>query len=87
MFFYQVDKSIVGICKVNVLFDTFFSDVKVDLARFRANISKIGIGHLARTIDDASHDGNFDSGKVVGALLDPFGDILEVKKGASAARA
>eukprot|EP00965_Chrysotila_dentata_P236446 6201318-Pleurochrysis_carterae.AAC.1 len=32
------------------------ADVEVDLARRAADVAKVGVGHLARAVDDAAHD-------------------------------
>mmetsp|Transcript_12740 Transcript_12740/g.24042 ORF Transcript_12740/g.24042 Transcript_12740/m.24042 type:complete len:433 (-) Transcript_12740:1124-2422(-) len=60
------------------------SVIQVDLSWHGADVSEIGVCHLARSVNDAAHDGDGDSGKVPRLLLDGVGDLLKVEERAAA---
>ncbi len=83
----EVHEAFDGFVFGDVEFDGGFADVEVDFAGGAADVSKVGVGHFARAVDDAAHNGDFDAFEVGGAGFDAGGDGLEVEEGASAGRA
>ncbi|MFM1944159.1 MAG: hypothetical protein RI897_3141 [Verrucomicrobiota bacterium] len=83
----EVDQSIDSFCFGNIEFHWGFSDVEVDFPGGTSDVAEVGIGHFAGAIDDAAHDGDFDSFEVVGACFDVGGDGLEVEESSAAAGA
>ena len=53
-------------------------DVEVDLVRRSADVAEVGIAHLARTVDDAAHDGDLHALEVRGRGADAGGGLLNV---------
>lgn len=52
------------------MLDGSASAVECDFASSSADIAVVGIGHLSRAVDDASHHGNVQTDQVLGGLPD-----------------
>ena len=52
-----------------------------------ADVAEIRVGHLARAVDDAAHDGDLDALQVPGLRADALRRRLEVEERPAAARA
>ena len=79
MRFNECDEAIFGKGKIDIPLHTIFSYIEIDLFRFRSHIAKIGIGHLAGAVDNATHDRDFYSGQVGSCLADAPGDLLQIE--------
>ncbi len=80
----QLDQPLVGLGRRDVLGHHLLADEEGDLARAPAHVAEVGVGHLARAVDDAAHDGDLDALQVPGARLDARGGLLQVEERASA---
>ena len=87
MFSDEIDEAFYRLDLGDVEAHRLTPDVEVDLARRAADISEISIGHLARTVHDASHNGYLHAFKVLSAGLDEGGDFLQIKQCSTTARA
>ncbi len=61
--------------------------VEADLSGSGSYITKIGIRHLSRTIDDAPHHSYLQPFQIPGGFLDFLKGLLEVEQSPSASRA
>lgn len=84
MFFDELDKFIDGIDLRNIIFNTFFSYVKINLTWGAADVAEIGVCHFARAVNDATHDGDGDADEVICFGSDGLGGFFEVEEGAAA---
>ena len=69
----------------------YFSDlitiaIESDHSRPFADITVVSISHLARTVDNATHYRNVETGEVTGGVSDLMEDLLKIKQSATAAR-
>ena len=69
----------------NVLLDAFLLLVKTDFAASGTHVTIVGIGHLARSVDDAAHDAYLQSFQVRRSGLDAGDGTLQIVERASAA--
>ena len=63
------------------------ADVEIHLAGRTADIAEIRVSHLARSVDDTTHDGDLDALEMGGGRLDAGRRALKVEECPSAARA
>ena len=71
-----------------VFFYAFTSAVKTDTAAGGAYVAIVGIGHFARPVYDAAHDGDFQSRQVCGGgLYAGYGGLQVIKRTAAAGAA
>ena len=68
----------------NISDDAFLTAVEIDLSRTGANITEIGIGHLARSVHDTSHYTNLETFHVLSGFLYAGYCGAEVVEGATA---
>src|SRR5216683_90847 len=54
----EIDQTLVGLRLRHGFFDDLFAHVQVDVAWRAADVAEVGVGHLARAVDDAAHDGD-----------------------------
>ena len=80
----QLEEFLNGFFLRDVLLYTFLGLVERDFAAACADIAVVGIGHLARTVDDAAHDADLQTHKVFSGSLDLCDGLLEVIKRTSA---
>src|ERR1041384_7970064 len=57
----QIYQPVHGFGFGDVEFDWRFADVEVDLVRRSAHVSEVRVGHFARTVHNATHDGDLDA--------------------------
>ena len=69
----------------NVLLDALLLLVETDFAAPGTYVAVVGIGHLARAVDDAAHDAYLQSLQVRRGSLDTGDGALQVVERASAA--
>ena len=69
----------------NVLLDALLLLVETDFAAPGTHVAVVGIGHLARAVDDAAHDAYLQSFQVRRGCLDAGDGALKVVERASAA--
>ena len=86
MFSDEVDKTLDCLSLGYIETHRGFADIEVDFTGSASNIAEISISHFARAIDDAAHDGNFDTLEVIGAGTDVSGYFLQIKQSATATR-
>ena len=60
----QVEQFVDGFGFGNVLFDALLAAVETDFSACRTYVAVVGVGHFARAVDDAAHDGNLQSFQV-----------------------
>ena len=77
--FDQIHQPFDGFFLRYIEFHWFLAHVEIDLPRRATHVAKMGISHFPRAIDDATHDGDFDSFQVLGARFDTRGHRLEVE--------
>ncbi len=65
-FFQQVDELFNCYFAVDIALHYFFALIQGNFARTAAHIAKIRICHFSRTINDTTHDSNFDSFEMIG---------------------
>ena len=70
----------------NVFLDAFFLPIERDAARTGTHVAVVGIGHLARSVDDAAHDADLQSHEMSSGCLDAADGVLQVVERAAAAR-
>ena len=64
MFFVALDESeelVDGFLLRDILENTFLPSVEADAVAAGTYVAVVGIGHLAGTVDDATHNGNLES--------------------------
>src|SRR6478736_2143992 len=83
----QRDQTAIRLGLRNVVLDTVFTHVEVDLARRAADVAEVRVGHLARAVHDAAHDGDLYALEVAGLRADALRGRLQVEQRATAARA
>ena len=66
----QIFEPIHCFCFGNVEFHRSFADVKIHFTRCAANITKIGVGHFARPVHNATHDRDLHAFEMRGRLFD-----------------
>ena len=81
----QLQQALHGFFLGNVLGDTFLLLVERNLATTGTYIARVGIGHLAGTVDYAAHDAYLQTHQMAGGCLDAGDGFLQVIQGASAA--
>src|SRR5690606_32328953 len=64
----------------NVSFYYFFSTVQRNPVRSGPNVSVVGVSHLARAVDDTSHDTILDAFEMERACANFCGGLLEIEK-------
>ena len=79
MLAYQIFEPIHCFRFGNIEFHRRFADVKIHLARCAAHITKIGVGHFARPVYDATHDRNLHPFEVRRRVFDFRRRGLQVK--------
>ena len=52
----ELHERVAGLLVRDRLLHDFLPDVQVDLAGRAPHVPKVGVGHLARAVDDAAHD-------------------------------
>ena len=70
----------------NVFLYAFLGTVKTDLTTAGTHIAIVGIGHLARSVDNTAHDAYLQTHKVFRGCLDLCYRLLQVIEGSSATR-
>src|SRR5262245_29569210 len=83
----QIHETFHGFSFGNVEFDRRLTHVEVDLARRTAHVAEVCIGHFARAVHDAAHDGDFYALEMLRAGFDAGSDDLEIEQCATTARA
>ena len=83
VFFDEFEEFVHGRFCRYVAFDNLLAAVEGDFPRAASDITVIGIGHLARAVDNAAHDPDFYALEVVGAASDSGGGLLKVEEGAT----
>ena len=71
----------------DVFEDTFLAAIEGDAVATGADVTVVGVCHLAGTVDDATHDGDLETGQVRRSGFHFFDGVLKVEHGASATRA
>src|SRR2546426_11813746 len=66
----ELDEARVGLPLGHVALDPLLPHVEIDAARAAADVSEVGIRHLARAVHDASHDGDLEPSDVPELGLD-----------------
>ena len=84
MFFNKIDEVLYRFFLGDVDTHRGMPDVKVDFSGGAAYITEVGIAHLARAVDDAAHDGNFDALQVTGCCANFLCSFADVVQSASA---
>ena len=85
MFADQIFETLDGFRFGDVEFHRRFADVEIHLARRAADVAEIGVGHFARAVHDAAHDGDLHAFEMRGGGFDSRGRGLQIEKRASAA--
>ena len=83
----ELDELLYRLFFGNVLLDAFLLLVKTDFAASGTHVTIVGIGHLARAVDDAAHDAYLQPLQVRRGGLDAGDGALQVIERASAAGA
>ena len=83
----ELDELLYRLFFGNVLLDAFLLLVKTDFAASGTHVTLVGIGHLARSVDDATHDAYLQPLQVRRGGLDAGDGALKVVERASAAGA
>ena len=84
IFLDKINKPINSLCLGDVLSYNLLSVVQIDLSGQGTDISKVGIGHLTRSVHDATHNGDGNSRQISRRLLNLGGDLLQIEQGAAA---
>ena len=84
IFLDKINKLIDGLCLGYVLSHNLLTVVKVDLSGQGTDVSKVGIGHLTRSVHDATHNGDGNSRQMSRGLLNLGGGLLQIEQGAAA---
>ena len=87
VFLDEVNQPLDGCGLGDVHLDALLALVQADAAGSRSDVAVVGVGHLARTVDDTSHDADFQVGQVGCRLLDALYRRLQVKHRPAAAGA
>ena len=66
---YQFQQSVNGFFFGDIFQDTFLASIEGYFSSSGTDIAVVGIGHLAWSIDDTSHDTDFQSHKMLGGFL------------------
>ena len=74
----ELQKPFYGLLLGYVLEHTLLAFVKRNLPASGTNVAVVGIGHLARTVDDAAHDAYLQSYQMAGGRLDALDGVLKV---------
>ena len=82
--FDELDETRVGFGGGDAFFDAGFADVEIDLSRGAADVAEVGVGHLARAVDDTAHDRDLDAFEMAGLRFDALGRALQIKERATA---
>ena len=61
----ELDEAGDGLFLVYATDDAFLADVEIDATRAAADVSEVGVRHLARSVHDASHDGDLEALEVL----------------------
>ena len=73
-----------SLCLGDVLLNTLLGTIEADLASTGTDITVVGIGHLARAIDNAAHNAYLQAYQMTGGCLDAGDGVLEVVERATA---
>ena len=65
-----------GLSLGDILLHTFFLTVEGYLASPSTHVAIVGIGHLARSVDNTTHDAYLQSHKVTGGCFDAADSVL-----------
>ena len=82
-----MQKAVYGFFLRDILDHGCFASVEGHAARSGPHVTIVGVGHLAGTVDYATHDGDLEALHSLGGLLHAAQGALQVKEGAAAAGA